>query len=367
MLPYVKQLVRVLSERLGWNRARLKLMARMMRALPIQTTSNLAQLAQVMKPQVETDSTYRRLQRFFAGFAFGYEALGQFLLELVPTDPPYVVAVDRTEWHFGQTPVNVLMIGVAYEGIAFPIAWTTLGHGGGSGADEHTEVLEQFLRVVRPDQIRALVADREFTGSDFLEVLKERKVPFVIRLKSDRRVGPASGNWSLPARMFARTCGLQQSTLLGGRQVVGGAESIKMQVGLKRLEDGSFLILASRGVDPESMFELYRQRWDIETLFGALKSRGFDLEATHLTEPDRIRKLLGVLALTYSWTRIVGLDRKRREGPPRECANGYPEKSLFRYGLDRLRELLVNWYRMREELDRCIQVLTAPRLFLSCS
>jgi len=115
------------------------------------------------------------------------------------------------------------------------------------------------------------------------------------------------------------------------------------------------------------MFELYWERWDIETLFAALKSRGFDLEATHLTEPDRIRKLLGVLALAYSWTRIVGLDRKRREGPPRECANGYPEKSLFRYGLDRLRELVINWHRMQDELSRCIQALIAPRSFLSCS
>jgi hypothetical protein len=42
----------------------------------------------------------------------------------------------------------------------------------------------QFLRAVRPDQIRALVADREFTGSDFLEMLKEQKVSFVVRLRS---------------------------------------------------------------------------------------------------------------------------------------------------------------------------------------
>ena len=132
------------------------------------------------------------------------------------------------------------MVGIAHNGIAFPITWTTLDHGGGSGAGEHAEVLGQFLRVVEPDQIRALVADREFTGSDFLETLKEQKVPFVTRLKSDRRIGPSSGGWSLPARMFARTCGLQQSNLLGGNQVASGAETVEVEVGLKRLEDGSF-------------------------------------------------------------------------------------------------------------------------------
>ena len=42
--------------------------------------------------QVETESTYRRLQRFFAGFAFGYEALGSFCSDwcrrILPTWPP---------------------------------------------------------------------------------------------------------------------------------------------------------------------------------------------------------------------------------------------------------------------------------------
>ena len=30
------------------------------------------------------------------------------------------------------------------------------------------------------------------------------------------------------------------------------------------------------------MIEDYYQRWHIETLFGCLRSRGFDLEATHI-------------------------------------------------------------------------------------
>ena len=130
MLPYVRQLTRVLSKRLGWNRAQMKLMARLMRALPMQTTTNLAELAHVMKPEVETDSTYRRLQRFFAGFEFGYQRLGRFLLDLVPTDPPYVAVLDRTEWHFGQTAVNVLIVGISEGGIAYPVWWSVLAPGG---------------------------------------------------------------------------------------------------------------------------------------------------------------------------------------------------------------------------------------------
>jgi len=34
--------------------------------------------------------------------------LGGLLLHLLPQTPPYEVVVDRTEWYFGETPVNVL-------------------------------------------------------------------------------------------------------------------------------------------------------------------------------------------------------------------------------------------------------------------
>ncbi len=269
MFPYVRQLTRVLSKRLGWNRARMKLMARLTGALPMQTTTNLAQLAHAGKPEVETDSTYRRLQRFFAGFEFGYQRLGRFLLDLVPTDPPYVAVLDRTEWHFGQKAVNVLMIGIAKGGIAYPVAWSVLEHGGGSGADKHTELLKQFLRLVEPDELRALVADREPAGSNFLKALDQREIPFLIRLKKDRRIGPPSGKWSLPVKMFARACQPEQTSQLPAPKGLGGAESVECQVTIGHLEEDSFLILAGHEVDPGSMLDLYRKRWEILAFFAA--------------------------------------------------------------------------------------------------
>ena len=41
-------------------------------------------------------------------------------------------------------------------------------------------------------------------------------------------------------------------------------------------------------------------RWQIETLFGCLKTRGFNFEDTHLTDPERLSKLLGLLALAFA-------------------------------------------------------------------
>ena len=49
---------------------------------------------------------------------------------------------------------------------------------------------------------------------------------------------------------------------------------------------------------PEQAIERYRRRWGIETLFGCVKTRGFDLEATHLRDPERLSRLFFVVTLT---------------------------------------------------------------------
>jgi hypothetical protein len=78
-----------------------------------------------------------------------------------------------------------------------------------------------------------------------------------------------------------------------------------------------FLILATSGIDPEEATEMYRRRWEILALFAALKSRGFDLEATHLTDPDGVENLIGLLGLVFAWVRLVGEKRATRTRPSR--------------------------------------------------
>jgi hypothetical protein len=232
-----------------------------------------------------------------------------------------VVVLDRTKWHFGSKAVNALVAGVDHGGIAYPVAWTVLDHEGGSGAAEQIEVVGRLTDVLAPGDICAFIADREVIGADWIEALADRDIPFVLRLKSDRRVARPDGP-ALPVRMFVRPLSEDQSCLLDGPRRIGGAgdasaedasaRPVHAQISGKRLDDQNLLALAARGVDPGEAIALYRQRWDIEILFAALKSKGFGLEETGPAAPNRIRSLLGICGPSLP----VGAAR-RREAPGR--------------------------------------------------
>lgn len=360
---YAGRLTDVLARHLPWHQARLKFIARFTTALLQLTTTNLAKLALALKATVKPASNYRRIQRFMANFPFDYEVFGRFLLRLLPQRSGHVVIIDRTEWHVGQAPVNVLMIGVAYQGIAFPVVWETVGQEGSSSASEGKALFERFLRLVDPDQIRAVVGDREFIGEKWLAFLAAREIPFVIRLRRRRRLALGSPEGpALPAELFVRGLAEGRTRLLQRRWI----GSVGADVVGKRLAEDEYLILATTA-PPEEALWLYRRRWEIETLFAALKSRGFDLETTHLSRPERISKLIGLLTLAFVWSHLVGQWRAKSDGGPRVKSHGYPARSLFRYGLDHLQATVLNLPHRQKAFQRCIDALAHPSRFLSCS
>jgi hypothetical protein len=198
-----------------------------------------------------------------------------------------------------------------------------------------------------------MVADREFISVEWLRELKRREIPFNIRLRFDRQVGLSAEEkrLALPVRRHAQTQARvgDQQVLHKPRYLFGSSEgaTLPTRVVVRRIAPASsgkdpgnqFLILATSGIDPEEATEMYWRRWEIETMFAALKSRGFDLEATHLTDPDRVENLIGLLGLVFAWVRLVGEKRASRHGSPPEKSHGRPARSLFRYGLDRLQSI----------------------------
>jgi Transposase DDE domain len=107
-----------------------------------------------------------------------------------------------------------------------------------------------------------------------------------------------------------------------------------------RLTDGELLIIATDQwlIDPIGH---YGKRWEIETLFGCLKSRGFNFEDTHMVDAERIKKLLVLLTVAFCWAHKTG-EWRYEQKPIAVKKHGRKAQSLFKHGLDYLRDALLN-------------------------
>ena len=94
----------------------------------------------------------------------------------------------------------------------------------------------------------------------------------------------------------------------------------------------------------------------VETLFGCLKNRGFNFESTHMAKPERISKLVALLAIAFCWCHIAG-EWLNSQKPIKIKKHGRKAISIFRYGLDELRQILLNISEKMESFKKMIALL----------
>ena len=106
---------------------------------------------------------------------------------------------------------------------------------------------------------------------------------------------------------------------------------------------------------------LYGNRWQIETLFGCLKTRGFRMEDTHMTAPEKIEKLLFVLTIAFCWSYRLGVIKEAEKPIPKK-PHGRLSKSIFRLGLDWLRSMVFFMKNKLDEFRKAIKMISCCKL-----
>ena len=326
-----KDLQALLRQHIAWHATRLDFAARFVLALIHTKTVNLVDITLDLNVEAKPESNYRRIQRFFKDFTVDHLAIARLMLLLLPTQKAFVVVMDRTNWRFGKLNINILMIAIAHNGIAFPVVWMLLPKAGNSNTQERIELMERFLSVVDVADVQAFLADREFVGRDWFAYLQDKRIPFHIRVRQDA----LCDGW-FNAFLFFHRLPLGQSRCLHHRYLIFGHTLAVTGV---RLADDYLIIVTN--TNPKHSLARYALRWRIESFFAAIKVTGFDLEATHLNKVERIDKLLSLIAIAFCWAHLVGewlhssgTKRLRRK------AHGRRAKSFFRHGLDHLRCVL---------------------------
>lgn len=316
------------------------MLAALLIAILTQNTSNLARLANVLDLSAKADSKYRRLKRFFELARIDFDGIAKLLVAIIKPKGKYVLAVDRTEWKYGVVWVNILTLSIVCGKTSIPIFWRTLNRKGNSTLLEKKEIIARYLKVFGVAEIEYLSADREFDGYRFVEYLDEKRVEFRLRLKVSMMITNKNGK---PMK-----CGKLLRTLkIGGSYRLQRARRysrVKVFVEVERGRNSQESVIVISSQPSEKILLEYKARWAIETLFQNLKSRGFEMEETHLTDATKIDKLFGVLALAVAWAIKTG-EAESLINPIEIKNNGRPQKSVFRLGCEIIQEALLELKR----------------------
>jgi hypothetical protein len=347
-------LERVLRQNVAWNRARINFLAKFLVALIEVRTVNLAEIANVFSGSAKRQSHYKRIQRFLRFFELPFRELAAFVARLAGVSSPWVITLDRTDWYFGETPLNVMVLGIAHKGTAFPVLWRVLEKKGCSDTAERIALLDEFLNAFGVKAIRYLCADREFIGKEWFSYLVSKHIDFRIRVRANTQLTTRRGTKVAARRLFANRR-LGHAVALAGARRLWGRE---VYVSGMRLVGGDLLVVVAPHESAE-MVAQYAVRWEIETLFGCLKSRGFRMEETHVTDPERLKRLVALLALAFSWAHVVG-EWLTQAKPLKTKKHGRMERSIFRHGFDHLRRILCSDLRKVKQLAfrQVIQLLS---------
>lgn len=348
MDKYKKDLVDALKQELNWNKAHVTFFALFILALFKVSTVNLVKIACAFNGKVKKESNYRRIQRFFKNYIINYKYIAQLILRLLPQKSDFIILIDRTNWKFGKININILMAAIVYQGIAFPIVWMLLPKRGNSNTKERKKLLKRLFRFVGKEKILAIVADREFIGERWLNWLTQNNLTYYIRIKENASI-KINNNYK-PIKCIFRSLHVGESLILKKSRIIYGN---KVYISGMRLKD-EFLIIISN-LKCNNALDIYNLRWEIETLFSALKSRGFNFESTHLTKLHRIEKLIALLAIAFCWAHLIG-EWRCLQKPLKIKKHGAKAQSIFRYGLDYLTYCLLNINDRMKEFEKCLQI-----------
>ena len=288
-----------------------------------------SEIADKIDKPIQASSIERRIQDFFAKVSIDYQKLAVFLMSFVP-HPRLTLSIDRTEWDFGQTQVNVLCVVVSIGKMGVPLYFEMLdNNSGNSNAGDRIQLFKSLIALIGKNNIQMLVMDREFIGQKWLSWLKKEDIPFCVRVPKHHSILLANGERIGSEEMMGKdeTPCYQQNVLVDG---------VVVNLSLSYDKNGELLYLIGTP-KPQTLRSWYTRRWSIEVFFQALKQRGFNLEDSCLRCIVKYRKLFALVSIAYTICWATGIE-DGKANPVKVKKHGYPQYSVFRRGLNLMRQ-----------------------------
>lgn len=190
----------------------------------------------------------------------------------------------------------ILVISVRVGDRSLPLAWYVEAGEANIGFAGQKILLERVRAWLPAGAAIMLLADRFYPSEPLFSWLHEHQWQYRLRLKGNLLVDIGCRDISTTGQLAE---GVRERYESDARLFGSGAPTsigVLHEAGHKEP-----WIIAMDCLPTEAAVRDYGSRWAIEPMFSDFKTRGFGLEDTHLEAPDRLARLMLIMALAMYW------------------------------------------------------------------
>jgi hypothetical protein len=301
----------------------------------------LPKIASRVPGSVHPDSRTKQLSRWVQNdnVTFGLYSRSvpfvQPLLERLAAVRPLVLIMDGSAVARGCV---TLMVSVIYAHRAIPIGWLVIaGEKGHFPTETHLALVREVKAQVPATATVIFLGDGEFDSPELQAEVAAYAWEYVCRTAKNIQVAVDGGWLSLADLRVTRGQRVFRKDVRFTKAAYGPVMVIAWW-GARYQEP---IYLVSNMASVQRACDWYCKRMHIETFFSDQKSRGFQLDRSHLSDPERVQRLLFAASLAYLWVIYLGTVAHDDDWLPVIHRRHRCDLSLFQLGL-RLLDYLLN-------------------------
>lgn len=334
-----ESLRQIYPKRLTGRQARhMNTLAGMVSGMVRSGKSQLKAMAKKAPDQSKVESRIKRFSRCLQNDGIDVETyfipfIAALLAGLAKCGP-LVLAIDGSE--VGRNCL-ALVVSVIYQKRALPLVWVVVKGSKGHFPEETHCQLVQALKPLLPEESDVVfLGDGEFDGNQLQAELDNNGWEYACRTAKNRLIDDDGDQFALEEiQLQPGDC-----LALPDVHVTQDGYGPVLVVAWWRRDTKEPIYLVSNMELAEEACYWYGKRFRIETFFSDQKSRGFHLDKSHISDPERISRLLIAACLAYIWVIYLGVIAKRDQWVAIIHRTDRCDLSLFQLGLDLLEHFL---------------------------
>lgn len=261
--------------------------------------SYLHSLGSALPQDIDFESRVKNVKRWLTNQYTDYNLsflpfIEPILESYIAQNKEMVFAIDGSEAGQGCT---VLMISLTIGNRAIPICWLVKkckkGH---LPAKMHLEIFTILHKLLNGYQNVVVLGDGEFDNGKVITACYDWGWRFVFRTAKSTKI--FDGEEEYPIKSLEPQSNEKFMIVHDVAYTKAQYGPVNAIVWTERKWDNPLYLLSNFELSYTFAF-YYRKRWSIETLFGDIKSRGFNIHKSKLTDPQRVAKILIVICLAY--------------------------------------------------------------------